>query len=90
MSLDKSLKRRDKLLRRRNVLSRAERVQHLKEEERWQEGERSVFGLPKVKPQVITRPTERRGPEEAAAEIGAEGAEAEQLEAGAEGSQTGQ
>ena len=47
MSLDKSLKSRGALTRHRNVLSRAERVSALKEEERWPEG-RTVFGLPKV------------------------------------------
>ncbi|MGB2754748.1 MAG: small basic protein [Phycisphaerae bacterium] len=47
MSLDKSLKSQGALARHRNVLSRAERVDALKEEERWPEG-RTVFGLPKV------------------------------------------
>ncbi len=47
MSLDRSLKARSALSRHRNVLSRAERVEKLKEQERWQDGE-SVLGLPKV------------------------------------------
>ena len=34
--------------RERNVLSRWERIERLREEERW-DGERSVFALPKVK-----------------------------------------
>ena len=33
--------------RHRNVLSRAERIEKLKEEERWSEGD-SLLGLPKV------------------------------------------
>ncbi len=47
MSLDKSLKSQGALARHRNVLSRAERGDARKEEERWPEG-RTVFGLPKV------------------------------------------
>jgi small basic protein (TIGR04137 family) len=47
MSLDKSLKSKGTLVRHRNVLTRAERVNILKEEGRWQEGD-AVFGLNKV------------------------------------------
>jgi small basic protein (TIGR04137 family) len=47
MSIDRSLKVKGALERHRNVLTRAERVEKLKEEERWEE-EQSVFGLPKV------------------------------------------
>ena len=47
MSIDRSLKIRGALSRHRNVLSRAERLERLKEEERWSEGD-SVMGLPKV------------------------------------------
>ena len=47
MSIDRSLKIRGALTRHRNVLTRAERVEKLKAEERWQE-EDSVLGLPKV------------------------------------------
>ena len=55
MSMDKSLKGRGELVRHRNVLSRAERVEALKEEERWQEGQ-DVFALPKVAHRkVVTR-----------------------------------
>jgi len=45
--MDPSLKVRNALVRHRNVLSRAERVQKLRDEERWAEGD-SVLGLPKV------------------------------------------
>ncbi len=48
MSIDRSLKIRGALERHRNVLSRAERVEKLKEEERWSEERDSVLGLPKV------------------------------------------
>ena len=47
MSIDRSLRIRSALSRHRNVLSRAERISLLKEEEHWND-EESVFGLPKV------------------------------------------
>ncbi len=47
MSIDRSLKIKGALTRHRNVLSRAERLEKLVEEERWNEGD-SVLGLPKV------------------------------------------
>lgn len=48
MSIDRSLKVKGALERHRNVLSRAERVEKLKEEERWDDEESSVLGMPKV------------------------------------------
>src|SRR5262249_42711135 len=71
MSLDRSLKSANALVRHRNVLTRAERLEKLAEEEKWNES-KSVFGLPKV----ANRKLEQiKGPakEEAAAE-GAAGA----------------
>ncbi|MDY0354782.1 MAG: small basic protein [Sedimentisphaerales bacterium] len=47
MSVDPSLKVRNALARHRNVLSRAERIKVLREEERWAEGD-PLLGLPKV------------------------------------------
>ncbi len=47
MSLDKSLKGKNALERHRNVLTRAERIEHLKETGRWTE-ESTATGLPKV------------------------------------------
>ena len=47
MSMDRSLKVKGSLSRHRNVLSRAERIEKLIEEERWQEGD-PVTGLVKV------------------------------------------
>lgn len=47
MSIDRSLKIKGALTRHRNVLSRAERIEQLKDEEKWSEGD-SVLGLPKV------------------------------------------
>jgi len=71
MSLDRSLKAANSLVRHRNVLTRAERIEKLKDEEKWNEG-KSVFGLPKVahrKMAVAGKPAK-----EAAAVPGAEGA----------------
>ena len=47
MSLDRSLKSANALIRHRNVLTRDERLLKLKEMEKWTE-QKSVFGLPKV------------------------------------------
>src|SRR3954466_14262146 len=47
MSLDRSLKSANSLVRHRNVLTRDERLAKLKEMEKW-DGKKSVFGLPKV------------------------------------------
>jgi len=47
MSLDRSLKSANALIRHRNVLTRDERLLRLKEAEKWDE-KKSVFGLPKV------------------------------------------
>ena len=47
MSIDRSLKIKGALTRHRNVLSRAERIEQLKDEDRWSEGD-SLLGLPKV------------------------------------------
>ena len=47
MSIDRSLKVRGALARHRNVLTRAERIEQLKDQERWSEGD-TVLALPKV------------------------------------------
>ena len=48
MSLDKSLRRKSRLVRARNVYTREERILRLQEIERWTEGQ-SPIGLPKVR-----------------------------------------
>jgi small basic protein (TIGR04137 family) len=83
MSIDRSLKVTGALRRHRNVLSRAERIDALVEEERWTEGD-SLLGLPKVAHRKV-----RAGKKEKAApttEVAAveEGAEAAPAEAPAE------
>ncbi len=47
MSIDPSFKIKGALTRHRNVLTRAERIEKLKDEERWSEGD-SLLGLQKV------------------------------------------
>jgi small basic protein (TIGR04137 family) len=47
MSMDPSLKSASSLVRHRNVLTRAERMERMVEQEKWPEG-RSIYGLPKV------------------------------------------
>jgi small basic protein (TIGR04137 family) len=48
MTMDKSLRVRRGMIRSRNVLTRAERIQKLQEADKWEEG-RSPLGLPKVR-----------------------------------------
>ena len=47
MSIDRSFKIKGALSRHRNVLTRAERIETLIDEEKWTEGD-SLLGLPKV------------------------------------------
>jgi len=80
MSLDKSLKSSSALTRHRNVLSRAERVEQLADEEKWEDGD-GVFGLPKVAHRKVqtrkSKPTAAKTPAEAAPAEGAEAPSAE-------------
>jgi len=48
MSVDKSLKRRNRLSRSRNVLQRHERIDQMKTQEKWVEGQ-SPIGLAKTR-----------------------------------------
>ncbi|MCA9071905.1 MAG: small basic protein [Planctomycetaceae bacterium] len=48
MTIDKSLKRKGRLSRSRNVLKREERILQLKAQDRWEDGQ-SPLGLPKVR-----------------------------------------
>ncbi len=48
MSIHRSLKTTGELRRHRNVLTRTERLDTLKDDERWQDGD-SIYGLPKVR-----------------------------------------
>jgi small basic protein (TIGR04137 family) len=80
MSIDRSLKIKGALKRHRNVLTRAERIEKLIEEERWSE-EDSLLGLPKVAHRKSHAGRKEKAAEEkeAATEVVA-GAEAEATE----------
>ena len=77
MSMDKGLKPRNALARHRNVLTRAERVEALKDVEAWEE-DTPVFGLPKVAHRkAVTKkekPVEEAATAAEGAEVAAEGA----------------
>lgn len=72
MSIDPSLKVKGALARHRNVLTRAERIETLKDEERWDEGD-SVLGLQKVGHRKSR--AGRKAAEEPAKEVAAESKE---------------
>ena len=72
MSMDKGLKPRNALARHRNVLSRDERVQALKDVDKWDDS-LSVFGLPKIAHRKSA--TKKGKPAAKEAEAGAEAAE---------------
>ena len=67
MSIDRSLKIAGGLTRHRNVLTRAERIARLTEQEARQEDD-SVFGLPKVAHRNLKVGKKAKKKEEAAAE----------------------
>ncbi len=75
MSIDKSLRRKNQLVRSRNVLTRGERIKVLQDEERWPDG-RSPYGLPKVRVMKIAKKPKKAKEEEKPAEEGAEAAAA--------------
>jgi small basic protein (TIGR04137 family) len=78
MSIDRSLKVKGALARHRNVLSRAERIERLKEEDKWEEGD-DVTGLPKVAHRKVqTGKKTAENPEEAAEGEAAVGPTAEE------------
>ncbi len=49
MSIDKTLKLRNALVRHRNVLTRAQRIEELEQKGLWKEEVDSPFGLPKIR-----------------------------------------
>ncbi len=53
MSIDKSLKIKAGSTKQRNVLTRAERLEKLIAQDRWQEGD-PILGLPKVRVQKLS------------------------------------
>jgi small basic protein (TIGR04137 family) len=67
MSIDQSLRRKNQLARSRNVLTRAERIKVLQDEERWPK-DRSPYGLPKVRVLKVGKKAKKAKEEEAPAE----------------------
>ena len=80
MSLHKSLRSHGALARHRNVLTRAERIEKLKELGKWAD-ERDIFALPKVPHRKVTTKKIKTTP--AAGAAGAEGAAAAPAAGGA-------
>ncbi len=80
MSIDRSLKIKGALTRHRNVLTRAERIEQLKDEKKWSE-EDSLLGLPKVAHRKSHAGRKAAKEEEAAKEAAAEQVTAETPEA---------
>ncbi len=65
MTIDKSLRTRKGIVRSRNVLTRAERIDKLGQQDRWTE-EDGPFGLPKVRiyKVVVKKKKKKKGEEE--------------------------
>jgi small basic protein (TIGR04137 family) len=72
MTIDKSLKVRRGATSSRSVLTRAERLERLKETDRWKDGD-SPLGLPKVRVRKLAMKKKKKKAKE---EEGAEGAAA--------------
>ncbi len=68
MTVDKSLRTRKGIVRARNVLTRAERLEKLVQQDRWTE-EDGPFNLPKVRVYkvVVKKKKKKKGEEEGAA-----------------------
>jgi len=67
MTMDKSLRVRKGSSSARGVLTRAERIAKLKEQERWEAG-RSPIGLPKVRVQKLAMKKKKKAKDEAGAD----------------------
>jgi small basic protein (TIGR04137 family) len=65
MSVDKSLKTSAKLERHRNVLKRDERIETLRDQDRWTDG-RPPVGLPKVAHRKVSVGAKDKKPKKAA------------------------
>lgn len=65
MTMDKSLRVRKGASSARGVLTRAERISKMQEQERWTEG-RSPIGLPKVRGQKMAMKKKKKAKDEAA------------------------
>jgi len=86
MSLDRSLRGASSLVRHRNVLTRAERLDRLAEQDKW-DASKPVLGLPKVgnRKLALAKTAKEETAEGAAAAPAAGGAKAAAPAAGAKG-----
>ena len=84
MSLDRSLRGASSLVRHRNVLTRAERLDRLAEQDKW-DASKPVLGLPKVgnRKQALAKAAKEEGAEGATPAVA--GAKAAAPAAGAKG-----
>lgn len=82
MTIDKSLKVRRGLIRARSVMSRAERLEKLKEADRWKEGD-SILGLPKVRVMKVALKKKKKAKKEEGEAAGAAPADAKKAAGGA-------
>ena len=64
MTMDKSLRIRAGSTRSRNVLTRAERIEKLKEGDRYADGTTSPYGLPKVRVMKLSMKKKKKKKEE--------------------------
>jgi small basic protein (TIGR04137 family) len=69
MTIDKSLKIRRGMSSNRSVLTRAERLDKLKEADRWKDGD-SPFGIPKVRVRKLVMKKKKKKTEEDDADAG--------------------
>lgn len=67
MAIDKSLRRKGRLARSRNVLKREERIDQMKREETWHEG-RSPLGIPKTRVMKLVTKKKKKAKDEKAEE----------------------
>ena len=67
MAIDKSLRRKGRLVRSRNVMTREERIDQMKREETWVNG-RSPLGLPKTRVVKIAAKKKKKAKDEKAEE----------------------
>ena len=63
MTIDKSLRVKRGATRNRSVMTRVERIQRLREADRWKEGD-SPLGLPKVRVRKLTMKKKKKKKEE--------------------------
>ena len=85
MTVDKSLRTRKGIVRTRNVLTRAERIEKLLQQDRWAE-ENGPFSLPKVRVyKVVVKKKKKKKGEEEGAETAASAAKGAKAVAPAKG-----